>query len=343
MAIESDVLTEKERRDRLRATYWSFSVGIVLMILKFWAHNLTDSQAIFSDAVESIVNVVAAAVGIWVIWYSSKPADEDHPYGHGKIEYFSSAFEGGLITFASLMIVVEAVHSFARGESVHSLDVGLVLISGAALVNMLLGFYLKERGRRLGSVALVASGQHVLSDFWTSAGVVGGLLLAKLTGWVWLDPAMALAVGLLLGWSGFNLMRESISGLMDKEDPKLLESLVQVFSECFLPGIIQIHHVRVIRSGWYHHIDAHVVLPQFWEVDHVHKVMNEFEKKVIRQYAFGGEMNFHVDPCRRAYCKHCTLGNCSIREEAFQAPLQVRLDDIRSPVEPSEFKSRRRH
>lgn len=318
----------------------SLIVSIALMIVKFWAHNLTESQAIFSDAVESIVNVLAAMVALWVIWYSAKPADQDHPYGHGKIEFFSAAFEGGLITFASVAIVSEAVQAWWNAEQVNRLNEGLILVAIAGGVNLALGLFLQQRGKTLSSVALKASGAHVISDFWTSAGVLVGLGLAQLTGMMWLDPVIAILVGCWLGWTGFKLVASATAGLMDQEDPQLLEALTGVFRKCIQPGIIQIHHVRVIRSGWYHHIDAHLVMPEFWDVKRVHEVVNQFERSVIQNYEYGGEMNYHVDPCRRAYCKFCDVMDCPIRQEPFQSAMRVRLEDLRSPVEPAEFRKR---
>lgn len=304
---------------------------------------MTRSQAIYSDALESIVNVVAAMMALWVIWYSAKPVDADHPYGHGKSEFFSSAFEGGLIAFASLMIVAEAVQAWIKGTTLERLNQGLLIVGAAGVANLVLGIFLKYRGDKLNSIALRASGDHVISDFWTSVVVIAGLVIVSVTGWAWLDPVLALLVGLWLAWTGLNLVLESIGGLMDQEDPAVLKSLTEVFTRSTQPGIIQIHHVRVIRSGWFHHIDAHVVMPEFWDVLKVHSKIDNFEKVVIQNYQYSGEMNFHVDPCRQAYCKVCELADCPIRREPFQGTtMPVKLEDIRSPVEPDEFRKRRR-
>lgn len=309
------------------------------MLVKFWAFNLTQSQAIFSDAAESIVNIVAAVLALFVIYYSTKPADTDHPYGHGKAEYFSSAFEGGLISFAGVLIIIEAVRALMWGRNLRELGFGLVIVGVAGLVNLLLGLVLLQVGKRSRSIALRASGLHVISDFWTSAGVVGGLLLVLWTGWNWIDGAIALILGGLLGYSGVKLVRESVGGLMDKEDTGLLKELSDIFAQHMGDGIIQIHHVKMIRSGWYHHIDAHVVLPEYWDVARVHNEITRFERDVIKNYEFSGEMNFHVDPCRRAYCRFCSQPNCPIRQEPFEKRMPVRLEDLRSPHEPEEFRS----
>ncbi|MCB0407832.1 MAG: cation transporter [Bdellovibrionales bacterium] len=334
--IEGAELNEREQKDRKRASIISLFIGLALMLVKFWAHNMTNSQAILSDAMESIVNVVAAGLALFVVHYASKPLDKDHPYGHGKVEYFSSAFEGGLITFAAVLIILEAIKKYFSGAVLTELSTGLLLVTAAGVVNLLLGLYLLRSGQKSGSVALRASGKHVITDFWSSVIIIGGLILVLFTGWFWLDAVLAFGVGCFLAYEGVKLVRESISGLMDEEDVALLQDLAKIFEKMDFRGIIQIHHVRVIRSGWYHHIDAHVVLPEFWDVNTVHSVMNKFENGVIKNYKYGGEMNFHVDPCRRVYCQSCDLVNCPIREDRFVQKIPVTVEHLRSQHEPLE-------
>lgn len=342
MGIVSAELSRREQRELRRATYLSLFVSVVLLVAKFWAYNMTHSQAIFSDAVESIVNVFTALGAILVIIYSARPADSGHPYGHGKVEYFSAAFEGGLIVFAALFIFIEAGKALIEKKTATQLDFGLLLTVVAGVINLGLGFYLHKRGVEKGSIALKASAKHVISDFWTSLGVVIGLVLVYFTGLAWLDAVTAILVGCLLVYSGLQLMRESMAGLMDEQDIKVLEELAQVFSAHAKEGIIQIHNVKTIRSGWYHHIDAHVVLPEFWTVKEVHDKMGVFEKDVIKSYPYGGEMNFHFDPCRKAYCRVCDLQNCPIRQEQFVERHPVEIRDLQSKVEPVEFRKQRK-
>jgi cation diffusion facilitator family transporter len=179
---------------------------------------------------ESIVNVVAATLALFVIYYAAKPVDEDHPYGHGKVEYFSAAFEGGLISLAAVLIAIDAVKKILEPEPLQDLTLGLLLVVGAGVGNLLLGLFLIRRGKATGSLALRASGKHVITDFWTSAMVIAGLAVVGVTGWIWLDPLLALGVGLYLGYQGFQLVRESVAGLMDAEDPRVLADLAVIFS-----------------------------------------------------------------------------------------------------------------
>ncbi len=336
--MKKNVQELSEDRLRFRAAVVSVTVSTVVMSIKFWGVNLTHSQALFSDAMESIVNVVASLLALFLVYAAAKPADKDHPYGHGKLEYFSAAFEGGLITFAAMIIIVEAIQKLWAKSLVEKIDLGLwiVLITGG--VNLLLGLYLKHMARKFKSDVLFASAHHVLSDVWTSVGVLGGLGLVLLTGWWWLDGVTALCIGLFLGRTGFSLVRKSGGALMEERDHDLLAHLVDIFNRHKRPYIIQIHHVRIVRSGRFHHIDAHVVCPEFWNIADAHNRTNDFEHKVLNDYRFGGEIVFHVDPCRRAYCKKCEVEPCPIRRDPLTLREPYKLSELLDPEEPIEPK-----
>ncbi|AFM12736.1 cation diffusion facilitator family transporter [Turneriella parva] len=315
----------------------SLSVSTLLLIVKFIAYYLTHSQAIFSDALESIVNVVAASLALFVIYISSKPADRNHPYGHGKAEYFSSTVEGALISFAAVMIGIESVNALVSGQSISRLDTGLALIVAAGVANALLGLYLVNIGKKSQSAALVASGKHVLSDSYTSAAVIVGLGAVKFTGIREFDAVAALAVAAVLAFTGFRLVRDSVHALMDAEDTALVDRIAKAFTENRQPGIIRIHHTRVIRAGKYHHIDAHVVVPEFWSVSTAHEQTAQFEADVMQNHDHQGEIHFHIDPCRRVYCHACDLEDCKIRREPFAALIPFSFAELTSPTEPEEL------
>jgi len=309
-------------QQRLYAARVSLVVGVLIMLCKFFTFRLTASEAVLSDALESIVNVVSAGMVLLTIRLTSKPADRDHPYGHGKVEYFSSAFEGGLVAFAALLICIEAAGALIYGHELHQLGLGLYLVVIAGLGNLWLGLFLKQRGKRLKSEALLASGSHILSDVWTSIGVLAGLLIVRLTGWVWVDAVFALGVGVYLATVGVGIVRRSIAGLMDEEDPQILHELAQVMQPHMTQGIIDVHEMKLIRSGRNHHLDFHLVLPEFWDVTQVHNRVKEFEAAVFENYPYSGEMHFHYDPCRKNYCQHCDLDNCPIRQVEFEPHMQ---------------------
>jgi cation diffusion facilitator family transporter len=318
---------QQDTRVRLRAGLISLVVGAALLWVEFWAYQLTGSTAVLSDALESIVNVVAATFAITSLIFAGRPADRNHPYGHGKIEYFAAAFEGGLIAFAALLIVYEAGRGFFRTPELRQLDLGLAITFGAGLSNATLGWFLIRTGKATQSLTLIADGKHVLSDFLTSLGVVVGLLLVRLTGIVWFDPLVAAIVGVNLGWTGFWLVRHAAGGLLDEEDTKLTGKLVKAFDAYRMPGIIRIHHLRAIRAGRFTHVDAHVVVPEYWPVDRAHVLAESFEERVIQACGVEGEIVFHIDPCHRAYCIQCDVLDCPVRLAPFVARPPHTLDE----------------
>jgi cation diffusion facilitator family transporter len=326
--------SHSDLRVRLSAGLLSLVVGAALLVAKFGAYQLTSSTAILSDALESIVNVVAAVFALGGLVFAGRPADRNHPYGHGKIEFFSAAFEGGLIAFAAVMIVYEAGASLLHGNPVRQLDLGLAITGGAGLANLALGAFLVRTGRRAQSMTLVADGQHVLSDFWTSVGVVVGLALVRLTNVLWLDPLVAALVGVNLAWTGFRLVRQAAGGLLDEEDTHLLDRLVAALNASVVPGIIRVHNLRAIRSGRFSHIDAHLVVPEFWTVDRAHDAADHFEREVIATCGIEGEIVFHTDPCHRGYCSRCDIDACPVRVEPFRSRPALTVEEI---VQPDEF------
>jgi cation diffusion facilitator family transporter len=301
----------------LRSAWISLIVSVFILAMKFVAYYYTHSTAVLSDATESIINVVAAVVALFVLRAVAEPADTDHPYGHGKLEYFSAAFEGGLIAFAALVIGFEAMRAMVTGNVLHQPALGLWIVSGAAILNLLLGLHLGKVGRKFNSEALQGSSAHVLADVWTTVGVIVGLGIVALTGIAWIDQLVALIVALQLGYSGVNIVRRSAAGLIDQIEPTSLAKLAEAFEKHREPWIIDIHHLKVIRAGRFHHIDAHLVVPEFWNVLQTHAESQKLEHEVVSTYPFDGEIAFHIDPCERRYCEHCRVEACPVRVKKF--------------------------
>ncbi|MGZ3788861.1 MAG: cation diffusion facilitator family transporter [Bacteriovorax sp.] len=325
-------LFQKANRERKFASILSLLFGVVLLCFKFYAYHLTNSQSIFSDALESIVNVVAAVITVIVIVLASKPADEDHPYGHGKIESIASTFEGGAILLAGILIVIQAVQVFFHGAHVEEVNAGLAIVVGAGVVNGVLGLFLFSRGKRLHSEALKSSGLHLLSDTLTSVGVLVGLLLVKFTGLNWIDPVVAAIFGGLLVVTGGKILLHSGNILIDGHDVDTIKLIAQLFQKHYRPGVIQIHFTRVIRSGNYHHIDCHMVVPEFWSVLEAHDFSERFERSIIQDYPVDGELHIHHDPCRRAFCESCELSHCPIRQADLIERKVLSLEEIMAPM-----------
>jgi cation diffusion facilitator family transporter len=306
-----------DRTLRLRAGMISVVVAVAIFSTKFYAYLLTSSTAVLSDALESVVNIVAAIFTLVSLRIASLPADENHPYGHGKVEFLSSGFEGGLIAFASLLIVYQAALALWTGQRVAAIEAGLVLVTAAGIANAALGFFLLRTGRRTNSPAIEADGQHVLTDFWTSAGVIVGLVLVRLTGVAALDPIVAIVLGANLTWVGARLLRRAVGGLLDESDPTLLGKIVDTIDNARTPGVIALHRLRAFRSGGAAHLDAQLVVPRFWSVEDAHEVANRFEERVIAGVAQATDFTLHLEPCRSVYCSGCSVEPCPVRGHVF--------------------------
>lgn len=295
----------------------SLAVSLCVLFFKCLAYFYTGSQIIFSDAIEGITHVVGTASAYFLLRLSSRPPDVSHPYGHGKSEYFSASFEGGLISCAALTIIVFALQSLISGHELTNLGVGVWLMAGNGVLNLALGLYLLSSSKRYNSSALKGSGLHVLSDAITSAAGLAGLVLVRWTGLLWLDPALALLAGVYLAFTGAKLVRQSFGRLMDEQDIAQVKKFAAACNNCLVPGIIKIHNVRMIHSGHFDYIDAHVVVPEFWSVQLAHDEIINFEKMLLAHYPNPAEVHFHIDPCLRKHCAECDLPNCPIRQTNF--------------------------
>ncbi|MCK6596952.1 MAG: cation diffusion facilitator family transporter, partial [Bdellovibrionaceae bacterium] len=287
---------------KLRAAKYSLVVSFIVICLKFFGYRVSGSTAIFSDALETLVNIITAATALWVINLVAKPKDQNHPYGHGKVEFFSAAFEGGLILFAAISIMIESYRSYSEGNKMTDLNLGILFVVLASLVNLAISLHLKKIGSKEKSETLLASSAHIMSDVVTTGGVVVGLFLVKLTGIFWLDPLLSFLIAFHLIFEGIKIVRRSISGLTDELDDETLNELSKSIQKNLQPGIINIHNLRTIRAGSFHHIDAHLIVPEFWNVAQSHKITHDFESNVVRDYPFDGEFAFHLDPCKKSYC-----------------------------------------
>lgn len=298
--------------------YISFFISLIVFALKFFAYTQTNSTAILSDAMETIANIVTAIVALMILGYALAPADADHPYGHGKLEYFSAAFEGGIILCAALAILFESFRVLFTGNAPRNLTEGIAYIIAASVFNLVFGLYLKKVGKEQNSEALKASGSHLLADVKTTAGVIVGLAIFKITGLWWVDPLVGILIGLWLGYESLRIIQRNIGGLLDETDLASVKTLAEKINLHLNDDIIDIHNLRIIRSGHFHHIDAHLVVPEFLDVKTVHELTDKFEKSVVKDYHFEGEFAFHTDPCYKNYCTVCPQVKCPVRRSEFK-------------------------
>lgn len=311
---------------RLRAGALALVGGIAVMAAKLLAWRLTGSSAVLSDALESFVNVAAGALLLYSLYVSAQPADRNHPYGHGKVEFFSAGVEGTLIALAAVGILFAAIRALIVGPELRRLDTGLVLVTAATAVNALLGAHLIRIGRRQHSLALIADGRHLLTDVWTSVGVIVGLLLVRITGIVVFDPLVALAVAAQILVTGWRLARQAIGGLMDEADPGALGTMVEALRAQRDASWIDAHSLRAWRSGPVEHVDLHLVVPRYFDVDRLHAIDQQIERVLIGATGRPGEAIVHFDPCRPRHCVGCAVEACPVRSDALVSQRPITLE-----------------
>jgi len=316
---------------RMRVMMLAVAVGAMLMVLKFGAYVLTGSAGILSDALESIINVAASGFALYSVHLSTQPPDANHPYGHGKIEYFSAGFEGALIVLAAIAILYQAVPRFLDPRLLAHLGGGMILLAGATVMNFFLAWLLIRTGKQSNSLSLIADGKHLLTDVITSLGVLVGLLLVHLTGQLWLDPLAACLVAGNILYTGYKLLRESMGRLMDEADPELLEHIVQILNAYRRMEWIHVHQLRARRYGPHVHLDLHVVLPRFFDVAQTHQVIKEIEKVLQAELGSAAEIILHVDPCTDLWCFVCAYQECAFRigSRPEEVPAAFSLNEAR--------------
>ncbi len=290
--------------------------GILLFLMKLTAWWISGSVAVLSDALESIVNIIAAAVSLYALYLSSLPADRNHPYGHGKIEFLSSGAEGTMIILAALGIMYEAVLNFFQGHPLRETGTGLYIVAFAAAANYLLGWYSIRQGRRSHSPVLISGGKHLQSDTWTTLGIIAGLLLIQLTGLEWIDSIVALLLSLLLLKTGYSIIRKAVTGIMDEADDALLEELVNTLNEHRSRHWIDLHNLRIIRYGSVYHVDCHLTVPWYFNVHLAHKEVEQLNARVLEHFGTSVEMFVHTDGCLPSSCAVCGLSACPERRQA---------------------------
>ncbi len=313
----------------------SLALSIVLLLLKLGAYYLTNSTAILTDALESIVNVVASAFALYSIYLSGQPRDQNHPYGHGKIEFLSSGFEGALILSAGLFILVEAVFSFFEPRSLQNLDWGLLIIALTTAVNAFTGWRLVKVGRQTDSLALIADGRHLLTDSVSSMFVVVGVGLVWITGEGWIDSVLSLILAGVIIYNGFVITRQSIARLMDEADLPTLDRVVRVLNERKSRNWIDVHNLRVQKYGADLHIDCHLTLPYYWDLEHVHNEVHVFEDALKVASNSEVEIFVHTDPCLKECCHYCRVADCPVRAFPFVRDVEWNAENL--PLNQKHF------
>ncbi|KPM49396.1 cation diffusion facilitator family transporter [Jiulongibacter sediminis] len=295
----------------------SLIVGLLLMAIKFVAYYLTDSKAILTDALESVVNVAAAAFAFYSIYLASQPKDRNHPYGHGKVEFFSSGLEGTLIILAGLLMIGPTIYSFFVPNEVSHLNEGIWLVAITMVINAGVGLYLINIGKKNDSIALQADGKHLMVDALSTVILIAGLFLVKLTQKTYIDGILALILAVIIIYNGYRIVKKSISGLMDELDEKTFVQLLEILNKNREDRWIDVHNLRVQKYGPDIHVDCHLTLPYYLSLEDAHEEVTRFERMVQSNYPFEVEIFIHSDPCIPQCCHYCMIKNCSVRKEQF--------------------------
>jgi cation diffusion facilitator family transporter len=314
-------------KEQIRIIRIVLIVGIILMAAKFGAYFLTASNFVLTDAAESIVNVLASAFAFFSIYLSAQPRDENHPYGHGKVEYFSVFIEGVLISIAGIAVIVKSVYGIIYPAHIKDLLTGAIIIGATGVINGALGFYLVNKGKTLKSITLAADGKHLIADMITSAGLVVGLLLINFTKVLWLDSGLAIVAALYIIFSGYKLVRQSVSGLMDEADFSVVNEVISVLNEKRQDEWIDIHNFRAQKYGNELHVDCHLTLPNYFDLNKVHAEVKLVEK-LINAGVSKTELFIHTDPCVPFCCHYCNMPNCPIRSQPKTEQIDWTMDIV---------------
>jgi cation diffusion facilitator family transporter len=301
--------------------------SIILLLAKLVAYYLTNSVAVLTDALESTVNVAAAAMGLYSLYYSAKPKDDNHPYGHGKIEFVTAGIEGGMILFAGCAIIYEAIATFRQPHTLHKLDWGLAIVAACAAINWLLGMYAIRQGKANSSLALVSSGKHLQSDAYTTMGIIVGIALIMITKIQAIDAIVAVVFALLIIATGYRIIREAMSGIMDEADKGLLAQIADALQQARKPSWVDIHNLRAVKNGSILHIDCHVTLPWYLNVLEAHEEVKHLEAAVQSVHGMAVEISAHTDACVPLQCSSCSLA-CALRKHAFDKQIVWNIDTM---------------
>lgn len=313
---------------KIRAMRWVLIVGTLLMALKFFAYYITHSNAILTDAIESIVNVLAGLFALYSLHVAAMPKDLDHPYGHGKIEFLSSGVEGGMIFIAGVAMMIKGCVAFFNPEPLSNLDLGLYFSAFSGAVNFIMARILIVRGTNLHSSTMVADGKHLLTDTWSSIGLVVGLIIIYFTQLFWIDYVITILLGILITYTGFDLIKESIFNLLDTADIKKMEHLITFLDSKRAINWIDIHNLRVVKHGSVVHVDCHMTLPWYYSLEEAHREVDALGKLALEELNYEIEFFIHADPCLPISCSICQIDNCKERKQNFIKKLDWSLENV---------------
>lgn len=307
---------------------WMAGISVLLLVVKFIAYYGTHSVAILSDALESIVNVVAGFIGLYSLYVSAKPRDSNHPYGHGKAEFISAAIEGTMIGTAGVLILYKAIQHLIFPVELQKIDYGMLLVALAAAINFTMGFVCLRVGKKNNSPALMASGRHLQTDTYSTIGVIAGLALLYFTDLLWIDSTVAIIFGSYIVFTGYKIVRRSVAGIMDEADTALLKRFVSLLDNSRRENWVDLHNLRVIKYGSVLHVDCHLTVPWYLNINEAHSEIDKLATLIQNEFGESFELFVHTDGCLYSQCSLCFKSDCPVRKHNFEKRIQWTLENI---------------
>ncbi|MEJ7914210.1 MAG: cation diffusion facilitator family transporter [Chitinophagaceae bacterium] len=320
--------TQEINRSNLRLQKSIAYTSSALLIVKFLAYYITHSVSVLTDALESIVNVVAGFIGLYSLYIAGKPRDLNHPYGHGKAEFVSAAVEGTLILSAGAIIIFSAVKNLLLPQVITAIDTGIYLVAVTAIINWLLGFIAKRRGTMHNSLALIASGKHLQTDSYSTFAIIAGLLLIAATKYLWIDSVVAIAFGFYIIYTGYHIIRSSLAAIMDEADLKLLSRMIDLLNNNRHDKWVDLHNLRVIKYGNVLHVDCHLTVPWYLNVTEAHREIDMLSALIRKNYGESLELFVHSDDCQYFQCHLCNKIECPVRQHNFKKQIIWTMDNV---------------
>jgi cation diffusion facilitator family transporter len=305
-------------------------LSVFLFLLKIIAYYYTNSVAILSDALESIVNVIAGFISLYSLYVAAKPKDIEHPYGHGKAEFISAAAEGSLVMAAGIIILYEAIISMLKQKEPEALETGLWLVAITAIINYGAGYICIYFGKKNNSLALESSGKHLQLDTYSTLGIMAAVWLMLFTKIFWLDTVVAIGLSIFIMYNGYRILRKSLAGIMDEADMELLNKVIQVLNEKRTANWIDLHNLRVIKYGHMLHIDCHLTVPWYLNIHEAHKEIDQVSCIIKNEFGDAVDLFIHTDGCLDFSCAICTKTDCTVRKNPFEQKLNWNMENVLS-------------
>ena len=302
--------------------------GLGIAASKFGLYIWTQSNGIFSDALESLVNISANSITLYSLYLAAKPRDKSHPYGHGKVEFLAAGIEGTLLFIAGVFTIHKSIIDYLHATPIHLTGTPLVAVLVLGFANYILGVLSENRGIKQNSPALISGGQHLKADGYTTFAILLSLVIMYFSQWIWIDTFIAIMVGLFIIYQGFKVVKRSVLDILDTADEDMLSNIIDFIQKNRDKHWVDIHNFRILKFGSEYHVDAHLTLPYFYSNTEVHREMKEVHDLINMHFNSTVEIFIHPDPCEPFCCQFCQNDECNVRQKPFEKEIIWTLDNV---------------